>query len=65
MDGAGDEGAYLNCPMDKAEYDAFMDALAEADQFTAHEFDAVPYFEGACPPRRWRGADASRCGTGR
>ena len=46
---AGEEGAYLNCPMDRAQYDAFLDALAAADQFTAHEFDAVPYFD-ACMP---------------
>lgn len=49
MADAGEEGAYLNCPMDKAEYDAFIDALTSADQFTAHEFDAVPYFEGCMP----------------
>ena len=49
MDGAGEEGAYLNCAMDKAQYEAFIDALTTADQFTAHEFDAVPYFEGCMP----------------
>jgi methylenetetrahydrofolate--tRNA-(uracil-5-)-methyltransferase len=64
MDGAGDEGAYLNCPMDKAQYDAFMDALAEADQFTAHEFDAVPYFEGCMPAEEMarRGRESLRHG---
>ena len=46
---AGVEGAYLNCPMDKEEYDAFIAALSTADQFTAHEFDEVPYFEGCMP----------------
>ncbi|MHB1225093.1 MAG: methylenetetrahydrofolate--tRNA-(uracil(54)-C(5))-methyltransferase (FADH(2)-oxidizing) TrmFO [Gemmatimonadaceae bacterium] len=48
---AGDEveGAYLNCPMTREEYEAFIDALTTADQFTAHEFDAVPYFEGCMP----------------
>lgn len=49
MADAGEEGAYLNCPMDKAEYEAFIDALTAADRFTAHEFDAVPYFEGCMP----------------
>ncbi|MHB8839644.1 MAG: methylenetetrahydrofolate--tRNA-(uracil(54)-C(5))-methyltransferase (FADH(2)-oxidizing) TrmFO [Gemmatimonadaceae bacterium] len=43
------EGAYLNCPMDKAQYEGFLDALTTADQFTAHEFDAAPYFEGCMP----------------
>lgn len=46
---AGEEGAYLNCPMNKEEYDAFIAALSAADQFTAHEFDQVPYFEGCMP----------------
>lgn len=43
------EGAYLNCPMTREEYEAFIDALTSADQFTAHEFDSVPYFEGCMP----------------
>jgi len=46
---AGEEGAYLNCPMNKDEYDAFIAALITADQFTAKEFDEVPYFEGCMP----------------
>ena len=45
--GGGDD--YLNAPMDAAEYGAFVDALKAADQFTAHEFDQVPYFEGCLP----------------
>src|SRR5687768_10209768 len=49
MSEAGEEGAYLNCPFSRAEYEAFIDALTTADQFTAHEFDAVPYFEGCMP----------------
>lgn len=49
MADAGEAGAYLNCPMDKEEYDAFIAALSAADQFTAHEFDKVPYFEGCMP----------------
>ena len=49
MGGASDEGAYLNCPFTRDEYEAFLDALGSADQFTAHEFDKVPYFEGCMP----------------
>jgi methylenetetrahydrofolate--tRNA-(uracil-5-)-methyltransferase len=58
------EGAYLNCPMDKGQYEAFMDALAEADQFTAHEFDKVPYFEGCMPVEEMarRGRESLRFG---
>jgi methylenetetrahydrofolate--tRNA-(uracil-5-)-methyltransferase len=57
-------GAYLNCPMDKAEYEAFLDALTTADQFTAHEFDAVPYFEGCMPVEEMarRGRESLRFG---
>lgn len=49
LDTAAGEGAYLNCPMSRSQYDSFIDALGAADQATAHEFDAVPYFEGCMP----------------
>ncbi len=44
-----EEGAYLNCPMTREQYDAFIEAVTEADQFHGHEFDKVPYFEGCMP----------------
>ncbi len=58
------EGAYLNCPMDKAQYEAFLDALTTADQFTAHEFDSAPYFEGCMPVEEMarRGRESLRFG---
>ena len=61
---AQEAGAYLNCPMDKAEYEAFLDALTTADQFTAHEFDAIPYFEGCMPVEEMarRGRESLRFG---
>src|SRR3954468_24144596 len=40
-----EEGAYLNCPMNREQYESFIDAVTAADQATAHEFDAVPDFE--------------------
>jgi len=49
MGEAGDEGAYLNCPFTRDEYEAFIDAIVTADQYHGHEFDAVPYFEGCMP----------------
>ena len=49
MEGAGDEGAYLNCPMSREEYEAFLDALSTGDQYQTHDFDRVPYFEGCMP----------------
>ena len=64
MEGAGEEGADLNCPFTRDEYEAFIDALSAADQFTAHEFDAVPYFEGCMPAEEMarRGRETVRVG---
>ena len=59
-----EEGAYINCPMDREEYDAFIEALTTADQHHGHEFDAVPYFEGCMPIEEMarRGRDTLRFG---
>lgn len=42
-------GAYLNCPMTREQYEAFIDALTTADQASVKEFDAIDYFEGCMP----------------
>ncbi len=62
--GKGDGDDYLNAPLTRDEYHAFVAALAEADQFHAHEFDAVPYFEGCLPVEEMarRGPDTLRFG---
>ncbi|MBL8960483.1 MAG: methylenetetrahydrofolate--tRNA-(uracil(54)-C(5))-methyltransferase (FADH(2)-oxidizing) TrmFO [Gemmatimonadetes bacterium] len=64
MDGAGEEGAYLNCPLSRDEYEALIDALAAADQHQGHAFDEVPYFEGCMPVEEMvkRGRDTLRFG---
>jgi methylenetetrahydrofolate--tRNA-(uracil-5-)-methyltransferase len=64
MAGADAAGAYLNCPFTRDEYEAFIDALVSGDQFTAREFDAVPYFEGCMPAEEMarRGRDTLRFG---
>ena len=64
MEGEGDEGAYLNCPMSREEYEAFISALITADQFHGHEFDEAPYFEGCMPVEvaANRGVDTLRFG---
>jgi methylenetetrahydrofolate--tRNA-(uracil-5-)-methyltransferase len=64
MEGASEEGSYLNCPMSREEYDAFIEALTTADQFHGHEFDQVPYFEGCMPVEvaAKRGPDTLRFG---
>jgi len=58
------EGAYLNCPMSREQYETFIDALTAADRATAHEFDAVPYFEGCMPAEEMarRGRETLRFG---
>src|SRR5690349_11062150 len=63
MEGQQD-GAYLNCPMTREQYESFIDAVTAADQATAHEFDAVPYFEGCMPAEEMakRGRETLRFG---
>jgi methylenetetrahydrofolate--tRNA-(uracil-5-)-methyltransferase len=58
------EGAYLNAPMSREQYEQFMDAIAAADLATAHEFDKVPYFEGCMPVEEMakRGRESLRFG---
>lgn len=58
------EGAYLNCPLTRDQYAAFIDALTAADQASAHEFDAIPYFESCMPVEEMarRGRDTLRFG---
>jgi methylenetetrahydrofolate--tRNA-(uracil-5-)-methyltransferase len=46
---SSDEGDYLNCPMTKAEYDAFYAALVSAESATVHDFDNTKFFEGCLP----------------
>jgi methylenetetrahydrofolate--tRNA-(uracil-5-)-methyltransferase len=60
----GEDSDYLNCPMDKEEYGAFMEALRSGDVHQAPEFDAVPYFEGCLPIEvsGGRGEDTLRFG---
>jgi methylenetetrahydrofolate--tRNA-(uracil-5-)-methyltransferase len=60
--GGGDD--YLNAPMDRTEYEAFIAALGAADQFGGHDFDQVPYFEGCLPVEEMakRGPETLRFG---
>ena len=62
--GKGEGDDYLNCPMSREEYDRFIAALTAADQFTAHAFDEVPYFEGCLPVEEMarRGPETLRFG---
>jgi methylenetetrahydrofolate--tRNA-(uracil-5-)-methyltransferase len=41
--------AYLNCPMDRAQYEAFIDALLAADKTEFREGETAEYFDGCLP----------------
>jgi methylenetetrahydrofolate--tRNA-(uracil-5-)-methyltransferase len=45
----GDAAAYVNCPMDKARYEAFIDALLNGPKAEFKEWENVPYFDGCLP----------------
>jgi methylenetetrahydrofolate--tRNA-(uracil-5-)-methyltransferase len=55
---------YLNCPMSKEEYDAFIRELRAADFYPGHDWEDIPYFEGCLPIEVMaeRGADTLRFG---
>lgn len=46
---SGDKAAYVNCPMDKAQYEAFIDALLDGPKADFKEWENVPYFDGCLP----------------
>jgi methylenetetrahydrofolate--tRNA-(uracil-5-)-methyltransferase len=75
--GKGDGDDYLNCPFDRAQYEAFISALREADTYPGHAWENlsfteagdsgkanIPYFEGCLPIEvmAWRGEDTLRFG---
>ena len=41
--------AYLNCPMDRDQYEAFIDALLAAEKTVFHEGETAGYFDGCLP----------------
>jgi methylenetetrahydrofolate--tRNA-(uracil-5-)-methyltransferase len=40
---------YLNCPFDREQYLAFVDALCRADKVAPHDFEKAIHFEGCMP----------------
>lgn len=60
------EADYMNCPMDKEEYERFYHALITAESAELHEFDqaALKVYEGCMPVEvlAKRGVDAIRFG---
>jgi methylenetetrahydrofolate--tRNA-(uracil-5-)-methyltransferase len=61
LDGTAD---YLNCPFDRPQYEAFVDALLAAQTVSSHIADDVPYFEACLPIEELarRGRDTLRFG---
>ena len=55
---------YINCPMDRAEYDRFLDALLAAEAAEVREWEKLDYFEGCLPIEETarRGRDTLRFG---
>src|ERR1700754_4954091 len=48
--GPGGTGAdYINCPMTREQYDAFLDAVLAGDKTSFKEFEGTPYFDGCLP----------------
>ncbi len=49
--GKGEEaqGDYLNAPMTKEQYEAFVEALKGGEEHAGHDWENVPYFEGCLP----------------
>ena len=60
----GDGDDYLNCPMEKAQYCAFREALLAAEIYPLHSGDDYRLFEGCLPVEELarRGEDAMRFG---
>jgi methylenetetrahydrofolate--tRNA-(uracil-5-)-methyltransferase len=58
------EGDYLNCPLTRADYERFHDALVHAESATVHDFDKERFFEGCLPIEvmAHRGVDTLRFG---
>ncbi|MDX5402864.1 MAG: methylenetetrahydrofolate--tRNA-(uracil(54)-C(5))-methyltransferase (FADH(2)-oxidizing) TrmFO, partial [Rhodobacterales bacterium] len=44
-----EQKAYINCPMTRDQYEAFIDALLAADKTEFHEGETAGYFDGCLP----------------
>jgi methylenetetrahydrofolate--tRNA-(uracil-5-)-methyltransferase len=62
--GKGGADDYLNCPLSREEYDAFIRELRAADVYPGHDWEDIPYFEGCLPIEVMaeRGAETLRFG---
>jgi methylenetetrahydrofolate--tRNA-(uracil-5-)-methyltransferase len=55
---------YINCPMDRSQYDRFYEALISAESVVMHDFEEPRYFESCLPIEELarRGRDTLRFG---
>ena len=44
-----EQTAYMNCPMDREQYNAFIDAVLAAEKTEFHEGETAGYFDGCLP----------------
>lgn len=58
------EADYINCPMNREEYEAFWQALVQAQRTPTKEFEKAVFFEGCMPVEEMasRGIDTLRYG---
>lgn len=45
----GDKFDYINCPMDKEQYYAFVNELLQGEKVEFHDFEEASYFDGCLP----------------
>lgn len=62
--GKGNGDDYLNCPMDREQYAAFLAAVRGAEKVAPHDFEKVVHFDGCMPIEEMaaRGDDTLRFG---
>jgi methylenetetrahydrofolate--tRNA-(uracil-5-)-methyltransferase len=45
----GDTAAYINCPMNRTQYEVFLEAVLAGPKAEFKEWEGVPYFDGCLP----------------
>jgi methylenetetrahydrofolate--tRNA-(uracil-5-)-methyltransferase len=62
--GKGEGDDYLNAPLTREQYEAFVEALRTGQSYEGHDWENVPYFEGCLPIEVMasRGVDTLRFG---
>lgn len=57
----GDGDDYINCPMDEAQYNAFIDALLSGEKVAFKDWEKIRLIlKAVCRLKSWRNAAAKR-----